>query len=221
VRLGVRRAVALTLGCAVALTLLVVPWTLRNAAVMGEPIPLRSNFGLELAIGNHADALANPEPDRALADRLLQVHPYHSPAARAALRAAGGERAYSAALGAEARAWIAAHPAGFARLSLTHLSQFFVPRPWQFHFAGWHEARHLRALIIGLASLLGLAGLAIGIARRRRGHWVVGTYVALSALPYAIVQPVPRYSYIVWPLLAFFAAEAVVRARRRLAPVSR
>lgn len=216
VRLGWKRATVLGGACAAALALLIAPWMLRNAAVMGDPIPLRSNFGLELAIGNHPAALDAADPDDVFAGRLLQIHPYHSPAARAALRAAGGESAYSAALGAETRAWIAAHPIAFARLSVAHLTQFFVPRPWQFYFSGWGEARHLRALIIGLVSLLGLAGLGLGIARGRRGYWLVGIYVALAALPYAIVQPVPRYSYIVWPLLAFFAADAVVRARRRL-----
>lgn len=216
VRLGWKRTLGLGSACAAALALLIAPWMLRNAAVMGDPIPLRSNFGLELAIGNHPAAVDTPHPDDVFAGRLLRIHPYHSRAARAALRAAGGESAYSAAVGAEARAWIMAHPASFARLSLTHLTQFFVPRPWQFYFSGWNEARHLRALIIGLVGVLGLVGLGFGVARRRRGYWLVATYVALAALPYAIVQPVPRYSYIVWPLLAFLAAEAVVRGRRRL-----
>ncbi|TGX52181.1 hypothetical protein E5A73_15355 [Sphingomonas gei] len=216
VRLGWNRALGLGAASAAALALLVAPWMLRNAAVMGTPIPLRSNFGLELAIANHPAAVNSAHPDETFAQRLLQVHPYHSPAARIALRAAGGESAYSAALGAEARAWIAAHPLAFVQLSATHLSEFFVPRPWQFHFSSGNEARHLRALIIGLASIVGLAGLAFGLARRRRGYWLLATYVALAASPYAIVQPVPRYSYIVWPLLVFLAAEAVVRARQRL-----
>ena len=216
VRLGWKRAIGLGAVSAVALALLIVPWTLRNATVMGDPIPLRSNFGLELAIGNHPAAVGSLHPDDTFAERLHAVHPYHNPAARAALRRAGGESAYSAALGAEARAWIAAHPAQFAQLSLAHLSQFFVPRPWQFYFAGWQDARELRALIVGLASIVGLAGLLMGIVRGRRGYWLLGTYVALAALPYAIVQPVPRYSYIVWPLLVFLAAETLIRARRRL-----
>ncbi|WP_158298646.1 hypothetical protein [Sphingomonas psychrotolerans] len=219
-RLDWKRTAWLGAASAAALALLVAPWMLRNAAVMGDPIPLRSNFGLELAIGNHPAAVNSSHPDETFAARLLQVHPFHSPAARTALRAAGGESAYSAALGAEARAWIAAHPTEFAGLSIEHLTQFFVPRPWQFYFSGWNEARHLRALVIGLASIVGLAGLAHGLVRRRRGYWLLATYVALAALPYAIVQPIPRYSYIVWPLLVFLAAEAVVRARQRFRGVA-
>src|SRR5262249_59095274 len=34
----------------------ITPWVVRNYRVLGGFVPLRSNFGLELALGNHAEA---------------------------------------------------------------------------------------------------------------------------------------------------------------------
>lgn len=213
-RWGWAKAFALTGICAAALALLLAPWVLRNQAAIGSPVLLRSNFGLELALGNHDAAVSGLNPAGVYADRLIAIHPYHSKPARKTLRALGGEVAYSQMLGAQTRAWIAAHPVDFARLTLRHLGQFFFPRPWQINFIGWQELPTPRAAFLSLVSLLGLIGLAAGIAQRRRGYWLIGVYVAVVALPYSVVQPVLRYTYLVYPFLAFLAVEALVRAGR-------
>ena len=217
-RLSFTRAAQLAVASTVALAVLLVPWAMRNAQAVGSPILLRSNFGIEFAIGNHPAALSPADPARVFADRLLQIHPYHSPAARAALHAAGGEVAYSRALGVQTFRWVAAHPGSFALLSLRHLSEFFVPRPWQMYFTGWEGLRSARALTIGLITLLGLIGLAAGLFARRRGYGTLALYIGLAALPYALVQPVPRYSYLVYGLLLFLAVELIVRALRLRRP---
>jgi hypothetical protein len=200
--------------CASALALLVVPWAVRNAAVLGEPVPLRSNFGLELAIANHPVAVPGNRPAETFAERMLAIHPFLSPAARVELARDGGEIAYSRRLAAETRMWIAAHPLDFARLTARHLRQFFFPSPWQFYFTGEEDWRKSRAILLSLVSLLGLLGLAVAILRRRRGYGWLALYIAGAALPYAIVQPVPRYSYLVYGMLAFLAVEALLRGGR-------
>lgn len=223
-RLRPPRIVALGFACAAALAALLAPWALRNAEAMGTPVLLRSNFGLEFALANHPAALSDKPREQVFADRLLEIHPYHSPAARIALRQAGGEVAYAKGLGAQTWSWVAAHPLDFVRLSLRHLGEFFFPRGWQMYFSGWEGMRDARALTISLIHLLGLVGLAYGLWARRPGYWMLALYIGLVALPYALVQPVPRYAWLVHGVLAFLAVEILVRtlrhARAREARVS-
>lgn len=211
VRWPLRRALLLAAAFACCLALMVVPWAMRNAAAMGEPVLLRSNAGIELAIANHADALSDRPPERVFSDRVAAIHPIGNAAAHAALRERGGEVRYSARMGAEARAWIAAHPTEFARLYLRHLRQFLFPEPWQFYFSGWEGMRIERATSISLISLLGLAGLALGLARGRRGYWLLAAYIAVVALSYAPFQPMARYIYLTYGLFAFLAADLLAR----------
>jgi hypothetical protein len=133
--------------------------------------------------------------------------------ARAAL-ARVGEVEYSRNLGTQAERWIAANPLSFARLALRHLSEFLFPRAWQMYFTGWEGMRGARAITISLVNLAGLAGLAIGLFRRRRGYWALAVYIGLVAMPYTLVQPIQRYIYLVYGLLAFLAVEALVQAVR-------
>ncbi|WP_404333410.1 hypothetical protein AB2M62_10090 [Sphingomonas sp. MMS12-HWE2-04] len=129
-RLPVRRWLAFGALSAAALAVLLVPWALRNERALGTPVMLRSNFGLEFALANHPAAVSGRAPEYVFADRLLEIHPYQKLGkGQAALRAAGGEVAYSRELGRKTWLWIAAHPADFARLSLRHLREFFFPAP--------------------------------------------------------------------------------------------
>jgi hypothetical protein len=218
-RLGLARSAALAALSAAALALLIAPWALRNSEAMGARVILRSNFGLELALANHPDALDPADPVAQFRGRLQAIHPYHGESGRAALKAAGGEIAYANALGRQTWRWIAANPAAFARLTLRHYSQFYFPRPWQFQFSGWSGLGTLRAAIVALVTLAGLCELIAGLRRRRRGYGVLAIYLAVIGLPYAIVQPIPRYTYLGYGMFAFLAAIGVVRWwRRRYAP---
>lgn len=198
-------------GTALLLALLVVPWAIRNQQQLGSPVALRSNTGLEIAIANHAEALSDRPPGEVIIERGRNIHPYLSERARAALRAAGGEVAYSRMLGAEARRWILANPGGFARLSLRHLAQFYFPRPWEMEYSAWKDFRPWRAHIMSLVNLAGLLALGFGLWKRRRGYAYLAIYLAVVAVPYMVVQPMPRYTYLIFPLLVFLASDGAVR----------
>jgi hypothetical protein len=213
-----RTIVLLAGSFALCLALMVVPWAMRNARELGVPVLLRSNAGLELAIANHPAALSERAPERVFSDRVAAIHPAANPALRDEIRKPGGEVRYSRHLGEEARAWIAAHPGDFARLYLQHMRQFFFPEPWQFYFSGWEGARTARSLTIALVSLLGIAGLAAGLIRRPRRYWIPAVYIAVIALSYAPFQPMARYIYLTYGMLAFLAVDLVVVVRRRLKP---
>jgi hypothetical protein len=77
--------------------------------------------------------------------------------------------------------------------------------------------RAARAWTIGTVSLFGLIGLALALHRRRRGHAMLAIYLLLVALPYGLVQPVPRYTWLVYGVLVFLAAEALACAARYVA----
>lgn len=212
-----RRALLLAAAFAFCLALMVVPWAMRNARELGEPVLLRSNAGIELAIANHPDALSDRPPERVFSDRVAAIHPIGNVAGRAEIRQRGGEVRYSRRMGERARAWIIAHPADFARLYLRHLRQFFFPEPWQFYFSGWEGMRTARSVTISIVALLGLVGLATRLTRDARRYWMVAVYVAAVALSYAVFQPMPRYIYLTYGLLAFLATDLLARAAQGIA----
>ncbi|NYT39431.1 hypothetical protein HZY97_01560 [Sphingomonas sp. R-74633] len=209
-RLPLRQALAFAGIAAAALALLLAPWMLRNAEVMGSPVLLRDNFGLEIAMANYPGALDPADPRAETLARARAIHPYQNPEVLARLRAAGGEVAYSRQLGRETWAWIAAHPLDFARLALRHYRQFYLPDRWQGGLTNWGAFPTLRIEMIRLVAAFGLLGLAVGLFQRRRFYGLFALYLALAGLPYALVMPIPRYAYVIWPLLAFLAAQLAV-----------
>jgi hypothetical protein len=202
---------------AAAVALFLAPWAYRNDRVLGEPVLIRSNFGLEFALANHPGAVSEKAPEFVFADRFIEIHPIAKLGkGLGALREAGGEVPYSRRLGEQAWHWATAHPGDFVRLTLRHLREFFFPSAWQMYFSGWEGMREARALTISLVNLLGMIGLAIGLYHRRRGYALLAIYIAVVALPYAVLQPMPRYIYLVYGVLAFLAVEALLRAGRYL-----
>jgi hypothetical protein len=215
-RLPFRRTLAFAATAAAALALVLAPWVLRNAQVMGKPIVLRDNFGLEIALANYPGALDPADPHVESQARMRAIHPYQNPAVLARLHASGGEIAYAQSLGRETGAWIRANPLDFARLALRHYRQFYIPDRWQGAMTNWGAFPTPRIDMIRLVAVLGLAGLLVGLVRRRRFYGLFALYLALAGLPYALVQPVPRYAYVIWPLLAFLAARLIADIFARL-----
>lgn len=112
------RAALVLLGMALA----VAPWTARNQRKLGGLFFVRSNFGLELRMGNHEGAGANlavsarggtlrhPRTNEEEARRVRQL----------------GELEYMRAAGREATGWIRSHPAEFLRLTGLRVMQFWL-----------------------------------------------------------------------------------------------
>jgi hypothetical protein len=99
---------------------LCVPWAARNYRALNAPVFVRSNFGLELRMGNHEGATAaidhphfrdvpHPRTHVAEAMEVRQV----------------GEAAYNRREGREAADWIRANPGSFARLTLERIAWFW------------------------------------------------------------------------------------------------
>ncbi|WBO21906.1 hypothetical protein [Sphingomonas abietis] len=204
-RLPLRRAAGFAMLCVAALALLITPWAIRNDRQLGHRILLRDDFGLEIALANHDGAVSGAAPFETFEKRLSALHPTLRGPGLVALRAAGGEYAYSAGLLDETRSWIRRHPFDFARLCLRHYRQFYFPDLWEFGAMTWTSPEAGPAYEAQIVAILGAIGLIWSLLRRRRGYGWIAIYYVAAGLVYAVVQPVPRYSYIIFGLQVFLA----------------
>lgn len=182
-----RGAIRLPVIAAAVALLCMAPWAARNAAVLGSPVLVRSNLGLELSFGNWDGAVgyvtdpANPVSPEAMFGKPEKV---------AALQAVG-EVAYMDRLKANALAWIRDHPGRFAELTARRAWLTFVPPTDK---SVWVPPR-LETLREFLAAALGIATLAsllvVLFAGRDILLWLVVT--VLPTAPYMITHVNDRY----------------------------
>jgi len=196
---------------AVALALLVTPWALRNQRVMGAPILLRDNAGLQLAVANYPEAVHPKDPHATYEKRIREVSPYFNKELKGAMEAAGGEVAYNRQLSRQTKEWIHAHPGDFVWLTLRHFTEFYWPRAWQFRHTGSGSLARERAIFVSLASLFAFVGLGLGLRARRSGYLYLLPVLLLPGFTYAVFQPLPRYTYLIYGLVIFLAADCVSR----------
>lgn len=194
-------------------SLVLAPWLVRNIIVMHEPILLRDNFGLEMASAFHDAAVATDDPIRTYWQRHVEIHPYGDhPAAQAAMAAAGGETAYFAKLGAEARAWIKAHPRAAAGLVARHGQDLVFPRASNWDTTPPPDLRaRTKAAIHGGIAVLAILAVVAGIVAGGSGYAYAGLFAIVPMLPYLLVEPDLRYRYIVQALWLFLACDLAAR----------
>jgi hypothetical protein len=192
---------------AVALAAVLTPWTIRNWEEFGRFIPLRSNFGIELALANHPAAASSRDEREVFLARLREIHPLESQSAFEKMLQAGGEAAFAQQLEAEAKVWIKNEPISFAQLSLHHWMQYYFPPQWAWdvYKSGLTHAIAIRQLVAWVLAAFGLF-CAIWMPFRFGSRFLfVSCAILMPALPYMIVQPVPRYRYLVFAPMLFSA----------------
>jgi len=215
-RVSPRRWLATTGIAAGAMIVVLAPWTIRNAVVLGSPIVLRDNFGREIAMANHPSLLAATEADGGFSVRHRAIHPYTGPEGYAAIVAAGGEGAYAAKLGRETTAWIDGHPRDFMTLVGRHLRQMLFPVPWMFPDFPSLGPIGERLAIHWFVSAEGLIGIAYALFRLDRRYRYAAIMTLVPIVPYLITQPILRYRYLIFGLLAFFAFDLLARVAVRI-----
>lgn len=203
---GVDRSRRLRFGVLVltAFAIGTLPWSLRNASVLGGYSFIRDNFGLELAVSNSDESVADAHAN---IDGAMRRHPYFNRVEADAVRALG-ERAYYAERRTEAIEWIRAHPRRFSELTAQRVYLFFVPRLGVMH----HTPFYLMTL------LLAPFGMALGAWRRRHEVWILAGVLLAFAAPYFLVQSSIRYSYPVLWIQVLFASSAFLELWDRFAP---
>jgi hypothetical protein len=200
--------------------LVISPWALRNHREFGGFTPLRSNFGLELAVGNNDNATGiGYDPSWEGSDRMgVPAHPFRNPEERARLRAMG-EGPYMKAKGREGMTWISEHPGRFAGLTVRRFILFWFPTP-----ALWTAPTPLRrfkavsSAAISVGALLGLVRL---FASRHCYRWYfIAAFFGTSAI-YFILHVVVRYRYPIFGLSILLAAWMLLGAAARIRRMTR
>ncbi len=99
-----------------------VPWGVRNYRAFDAVFFVRSNFGLELRMGNHEGAAASIDDPHF---RDVSLHPRTHPAEAVKVRE-WGEVPYMRESGDAALEWIGSNPGTFARLTAERVGYFWL-----------------------------------------------------------------------------------------------
>ena len=111
------------IGLVAAATL--APWTIRNYRVFGVIVPFRSNFGLELFLGNNPLSNSMPLNDPPN-EAIRNLHPFNNSDELEKLKSVG-EIAYMTGKKNEAVSWMSSHPAQVLQLTMYRFRNFWFP----------------------------------------------------------------------------------------------
>lgn len=196
-------ASAAALGATGVLAVL-APWTLRNYLVFHEFVPLRSNFGLELRVGNTDET---DEPWRGW------LHPNENAGERQRYEQLG-EMRYMQEKRQQAMAFIREHPGTFAWLTLKRVVYTWTGA-WKLS-ASYLWAKPLEAINIVFTSLLTVLAAIGGVRlwRQKRAAMLPYALVILSfPLAYYVTHVKVRYRHPIDPYLVMFATATVAGAK--------
>jgi hypothetical protein len=177
------------------------PWTVRNTRVFHHFVPLRANFGAELALGNGPGATG----------LLMEYyHPAKDPAQLRLYRRLGEYR-YAQVRGELAWQTIAGDPALFVRNTLRRIYflWFGLPAP-----GSSRATSFFRSLNYGLISTTGLLGLCLALRRRLFGAWLMAfAFLTLPAV-YYFVTAHARFRHPLEPLIVLLTVYLFQSAER-------
>lgn len=187
---------------AVIFWITIMPWLVRNDRVMGKPVFIRDNFGVEFRVGN------NP-----LAEGINvgAIHPIENQLQFENYKRLG-EAAFAAEQGRLAREWVSQHPARFLTLSFRRFIFFWAGIPKPFTVEGLQEAKNLLFLA---SSLLAIGGLWLAWRHRVHGIFLFATLLVSYPMAYYITFPQPRYRHPIEPQLLILAVYLVTEAKPR------
>ena len=181
----IRPAAAVLVAFGLALT----PWIVRNELVFGRLL-LRSNLGLELALGN-APGASDP-------GAWQRLHPSTNAVEMARYRTLG-ELRYMAEKQREALDFIARRPAAFVRSTGTHIVFFW------FGVESPTRILHFPELLFGIPTIVAVWGLWVGVRRRSFAAFPFAATMAAFPLVYYVTHPDLRFRHLIEPQLVVLA----------------
>jgi 4-amino-4-deoxy-L-arabinose transferase-like glycosyltransferase len=184
----------------------VSPWMVRNCRVFHAFIPFRSNFGAELYAGNNPESMGLPWGKTINGE------------AEVASYTQLGELRYAKQQGNLAKAWIHAHPARFAQLSLKRFYFFWSTVP---HPATRHEfLLFVRDINYCVPNILAILGLALSLRRRTPAAGLLLWAFILLPFTYYFVTAGARFRHPLEPLIVILSVFLFQSAepRRRSSP---
>jgi 4-amino-4-deoxy-L-arabinose transferase-like glycosyltransferase len=180
------------------------PWTIRNYRVFHKFIPVRSNFGEELRLGNADDAVGIWRS---------YVHPSQYPI-QLNLYKQMGEIAFLEMRKREALDFIQAHPGKFMSLCVRRLIYYWFDTP----MTNWSgNLRLYRNVLFFFTSVVAFGGLWLVLRTRHNARFLFGSLIFAAPLLYYLTFPHPRYRHPIEPIILilgvylFQAAEPRIR----------
>jgi hypothetical protein len=180
----------------------VAPWTIRNYAVFHKFIPLRSNFALELWLGNNPNV-----PD----SWSWWLHP-NDDEAEAAKYARMTEIPYMEEKEREAWAFIRSHPADTARFILHRFANHWLGI-WDSPVDLWPTAPwYLRLTMVhnSVFALLALLGTLLAHRTRNPASFPLGMVMLIFPLTFYLTHTSLRYRFPMDPIMLVLAVFAVM-----------
>lgn len=190
---------------ALLFVLAILPWTARNYFVLDGVMFIKSNFGLELWLGNNASVPVNDVYAHQLNPMVNHQQLFQL--------AFAGEPAYMRAKQRAAVAFIRANPGTFLKL---------VSRRVLDTWTAWYDSRidkWIIALRMGWAwvvfcgafSLLAGTGLVLSLRSKFLDTLPLALCAILIPIPYYVTHSSLRYRHPIDPILTLFAVYAVTR----------
>jgi hypothetical protein len=182
--------------------LLMAPWTARNYLVFHKFIPMRGNFGVEFHLGNSesADGLWN-----------YNAHPSRNQQELELYRQVG-EVNYAKMKMAEARQFVASHPAGFLELCARRFFYFWFNTPQTSNAGGLLYYRHIA---FGFTSIVAWAGAWLAWKRRAPAGLLYASLLLAVPFVYYLTFPHPRYRAPIEPQITVLGVYLFQSAKKR------
>lgn|GEM_PF-1864702 len=209
---GRRKEIILNGALIFAISLVMVtPWIIRNYYALGGFIPVRSNFGLELAIGNNPKATgktfitSSDDPD----SPAYNMHPNSSNKERARMTELG-ELAYMKEKQHQAVQWMKENPGRAAELVVKRFRLFWFPPIDEWTSASPY--RLYKSLAFTLISLWMFIEVIKLFLFQHPYKWLLSAAVIGPSLIYMVTHADTRYHYPVFGLSLLFACNVTMWA---------
>ena len=185
---------------ALMFVLAVLPWTIRNYYAVDGWVFVKSNFGLELWIGNHPPSYTR------------ELHPMFSWPERLQL-IMQGEPNYNRGKERMALAYIKAQPREFLKRFRDRVVDTWSARQ-DSRTDGWIAALGLSRANVWLCSafsLIAFAGVLLALFADRVNSFPPAICLLVFPIPYYVTHTALRYRHPIDPLLTIFAVYAISR----------
>jgi 4-amino-4-deoxy-L-arabinose transferase-like glycosyltransferase len=191
--------------------LAILPWTIRNYFEVGGLFFIKSNFGLELWLGN------NPRIANQDLYAVAEQHPMGN-YREYKLLLMTGEPVYSRLKQRDAIAFIRANPLTFRRLCYYRFVDTWTGLldSEQDHYILPLGIRIAYVRGVALFSLVAFAGIFLGFFRNTRESIPLVLCVVIFPIPYYVTHSSLRYRHPIEPVIVIFAALAVTSVERLL-----
>ncbi len=178
----------------------IAPWEARDYVVFHKVLPIRSNAGAELRLGNAADAAGVWMSWLHPTQNVLELEEYKQM----------GEMAYVHAREEEALEFMRRHPGFTAVLCLRKLAYFWagLPRLSRIPFLA-----QTKNLVFLASSVLAWWGLGLLLLRRERGAALFAMLLLVYPASFYITFPQPRYRHPIEPVMIILTVYLLLQTR--------